>query len=303
MTQSVKRNPTPGSVKIKVKRILHFPLTRIVVGCVVVFFAGLITKWITMPILGSIGLEEEISKTIRYLLCLASVLAAYYWLFTYYENRKVTELAARHFFKDSLLGTFLAILSMSLVILILYLGGYYQVISINSISLMMFFPLIAFALSSTLEELLFRGVLYRIVESKLGTNLALLISSLLFGLVHITNDRATIISVIGAGIGGAITGMMFSSTRRLWLPISFHVFWNFTQVFYGVRISGMDEFMPYSLFQARFQGSELLTGGPFGPENSVITIMLTLGIFVCFYLGTWKRGRLIKPSWKTATGD
>jgi len=169
---------------------------------------------------------------------------------------------------------------------------------VNNDVLRLLFPLAALALLATLEELIFRGVLYRIIESRLGTNLALIISGLFFGLSHITNEHATIISVLGAGIGGLIAGAMFSATKRLWLPISFHVMWNFTQVFYGIPVSGIDEFSGYSLFQGRLQGPELITGSPFGLENSIITIILTLIIFGAFYFVAWKNDRLIAPFWR-----
>lgn len=279
-------------------KLLHSAFVRIVVGCVSIFMAGMITKWITEPVLSSIGLEGDLAKAIRYILSLVAMLSAYYWLFTFYEKRKVTELAKQYFLKDSLFGIVLATLSISIVMLVLYLAGYYQVISINSNILLLLFPLIAYTLTATLEELIFRGVLYRIVESKLGTNLALIISGSIFGFLHLSNEHATMVSVLGAGIGGLIAGMMFSVTKRLWLPISFHAIWNFMQVFYGASMSGMDEFVPYSLFQGKLQGPELMTGGLFGPENSIITITLTFIIFVVLYFVAWKKGILIAPSWK-----
>lgn len=280
-------------------KLLYSAFIRIILGSVTIFLVSLIVKWIFEPLLLSIGLEVDTAKIIRYILTLAAILSTYYWLFTYYEKRKVTELAIRYFLKDSLLGITLAILSISAVMLTLYLGGYYQVVVINDNVLLLLFPLAALALLGTLEELIFRGVLYRIIESRLGTNLALIISGLFFGLSHITNEHATIVSVIGAGIGGLIAGMMFSATKRLWLPIAFHVMWNFMQVFYGTPVSGMDEFSGYSLFQGRLQGPDLLTGGLFGPENSIITIILTLIIFGAFYFIAWKNDGLITPFWKS----
>ena len=280
-------------------KLLHSAFIRIIVGSVSIFLVGMIVKWVFEPLLLSIGLEEGTAKIIRYILTLAAILSTYYWLFTYYERRKVTELAKGYFLKDSLLGITLGILSISTVMLLLYLGGYYQIVVINDKILHLLFPLVFIALMGTLEELIFRGVVYRIIESRLGTNLALIISGLFFGLSHITNEHATLVSVLGAGIGGLIAGTMFSATKRLWLPISFHVMWNFMQIFYGTPVSGMDEFSGYALFQGRLQGPDLLTGGPFGPENSIITIILTLIIFGAFYFIAWRNDGLVTPFWKS----
>jgi membrane protease YdiL (CAAX protease family) len=298
MNASRHKLPSEKAQKSFGAKLLHSAFTRIIVGSASIFLVGILMKWIFEPLLLSIGLEVNIAKTIRYSLTIAAMLSTYYWLFTYYERRKITELAKGYFLKDSLLGNILAILSISAVMLILYLGGYYQVVVINDNALNLLFPLVFIALMGTLEELIFRGVLYRIIETRLSTNLALIISGLFFGLSHITNEHATILSVLGAGIGGLIAGMMFSTTKRLWLPISFHIMWNFMQVFYGTPVSGIDEFSRYSFFQSRLQGPDLLTGGPFGPENSIITIILTLIIFGAFYFVAWKNDRLIAPFWR-----
>ena len=298
MHVSEHEGPSEKAQKSFLGKLLHSALTRIILGSVSIFLVGMIIKWIFEPLLLLVGLEVNTAKTIRYALTLAAILSTYYWLFTYYERRKVTELAIRYFLKDSLLGITLAVLSISAVVFTLYLGGYYQIVVTNNKVLYLFYPLVFIALMGTLEELIFRGVLYRIIETRLGTNLALIISGLFFGLSHITNEHATLVSVLGAGIGGLIAGTMFSATKRLWLPISFHVMWNFMQVFYGTPVSGMDEFSGYSLIQSRLQGPDLLTGGPFGLENSIITIILTLIIFGAFYFVAWKKGSLIVPSWR-----
>jgi len=298
MNTSEHEEPPEKAQKSFVAKFLHSAVTRIILGSASIFFVSLIPKWIFEPLLLLVGLEVDTAKTIRYALTIAVLLSTYYWLFTYYERRKVTELAIRYFLKDSLLGVTLAVLSISAVMLTLYLGGYYQVVVVNENVLRLLFPLAALALLATLEELIFRGVVYRIIESRLSTNLALIISGLFFGLSHITNEYATLVSVLGAGIGGLIAGTMFSATKRLWLPISFHVMWNFMQVFYGTPVSGIEEFSSYALFQGRLQGPDILTGGPFGPENSIITIILTLIIFGIFYYVAWKNDRLIAPFWR-----
>ena len=188
MNASEHEEPPEKAQKKFGAKLLHSAIARIILGSVSIFLVSLIPKWIFEPLLLSIGLEVDTAKTIRYILTLAAILSTYYWLFTYYERRKVTELAKRCFLKDSLLGIILAILSISTVILTLYIGGHYQIVVVNNGVLRLLFPLVVLALLATLEELIFRGVLYRTIESRLGTNLALIISGLFFGLSHITNS-------------------------------------------------------------------------------------------------------------------
>ena len=248
-------------------KLFHSAFTRIILGSVSIFLVSLIPKWIFEPLLLSIGLEVDTAKTIRYILTLATILYIYYWLFSYYERRKVTELAKGYFWKDSLVGITLEFLSISAVMLTLYLGDYYQIVVVNNNVLRLLFPLAALALLATLEELIFRSVLYRIIESRLGTNLALVISGLFFGLSHITNEHATILSALGAGIGGLIAGMMFSATKRLWLPISFHVMGISCRYSTGLRFRGWMSFLDTLSIKAGFKARNLLPEAPLGQRT------------------------------------
>jgi len=126
----------------------------------------------------------------------------------------------------------------------------------------------------------------------MGTNLALLISALLFGLGHLPNENANAISVISAASGGVLAGLLFSVTKRLWLPIFFHAGWNWAQASLGVAVSGIDELPGF--LQARVGGPELITGGAFGPENSIITIVIVLILSAVAYILTMKRGNVVR---------
>ncbi len=116
------------------------------------------------------------------------------------------------------LGGFLLI---SFVILSFYLIGSYTVTSVNHFSVLTK-PLIIFIVMGIWEEVIFRGIIFRITESKLGTLRALIISSLIFGFVHATNDNFNFLSSLAVALElGLLTGITYSITRRLWVPIAF----------------------------------------------------------------------------------
>jgi len=265
------------------QKILYFPLTRIVLGCMVCLLVSFTANLFLKSILGLLNLDEDVAKMIRVSLNFASMLATYYWLFKYYEKREVSELALRYLPKEGLFGLCAAALVISLVILILYIMGYYKPTSINSDVFIQLYSFTIIATMAAAEEILMRGILYRITEASLGINIALIVSGLVFGIAHIGNENATWLSVISVGLYGIIPGVTFSLTKRLWYPIFLHVGWNFAQAFYGTVLSGMEEYSSYGFFQSKMQGPELLTGGTFGPENSIITIALTLLLFVGLY--------------------
>ena len=270
------------------KRVLHFPLTRIAIGVIVCTLALLGTNSVLRLVLSS---EGDIARIVRWLLSTFVLLATYRFLFKHYERRDISELSRTDAIRESLIGLFTGVLCISLIIVVLYVAGYYQVLSTNS-ALALLMPLFYFTTLSVFEELVFRGITYRIAEESLGTNLALIISALLFGLAHLPNENANAISVVSASSGGILAGLLFSMTKRLWLPIFFHAGWNWAQVSLGVTVSGI-EGLP-GFLQAKLEGPEIITGGAFGPENSVITLVLVLILSAMAYYLTLRRGNVMQ---------
>ena len=271
-----------------IKRVLYFPLTRIAVGVVVCGIALLGTNSVLRLVLRP---EGDIVRIVRWLLSTLVLLATYHFLFRHYERRDITELSRTGMLRESLVGLFAGALCISLIIVVLYVLGYYEVLSTNSASALLL-PLLLFTSLSVFEELVFRGIIYRITEESLGTNLALIISALLFGLAHLPNEHANAISVISAASGGILAGLLFIMTKRLWLPIFFHAGWNWAQVSLGVAVSGIEDLPGF--LEGRLEGPELITGGAFGPENSVLTVVLVWILSGVAYYLTLKRGNVIQ---------
>ncbi len=199
----------------------------------------------------------------------------FYHLFTrLIEKRKADELSIRIFFPGFIKGALWGAGSIALILFLLYLGGYFRIVEIvrgtgsyNKI-------LLLFLLSTT-EEILYRGIIYKLIEKAWGILPALLVSSFLFSIMHITNNHYNPASFAAIILGGAMMGLMFSITRNLWWPVAAHFFWNFAQTIAGLTLSGMDEFNSLAFFRTRLTGPSLITGGDFGVENSLITILYT----------------------------
>lgn len=272
------------------KQVLYFPLTRIVIGAAVCWLALLGANSVLRLAFKS---EGNFFRVIRWLLSTGVMVAVYILLFRHYENRAITELSGTGLIRDGLVGLFAGALCIGVIIVILYALGYYRILSTKSVSTLIL-TLLFFTTLSFFEELVFRGIVFRIAEESLGTNLALIISALLFGLAHIPNEHANVISIISAAAGGVLAGLLFSMTKQLWLPIFFHAGWNWAQLALGVAVSGMEDMGEISSYvDAKLEGPELLTGGVFGPENSIITIVFVLILSGVAYLLTMKSGNLI----------
>lgn len=140
-----------------------------------------------------------------------------------------------------------------------------------------------------LEELLFRGIIFRLVEEIYGTVVALAASALLFGFAHIANPNASVLAASFIAIeAGVLLGMAYVATRSLWLPIGLHFGWNFTEGdVFGLADSGNS--VP-GIFATSVHGDPLITGGAFGPEASVITPVLAIAAAAIFYRVAQQRG-------------
>jgi uncharacterized protein len=158
-------------------------------------------------------------------------------------------------------------------------------------------PLIsASMMPAIMEELLFRGILFRWLEEFSGSWAALIVTSALFGLAHSQNPGATLFSTFAIAVeGGLLLSGAYMLTRSLWMPIGLHAAWNFTQgPVLGVPVSGNPV---HGLIRAKLEGPAILSGGTFGLEASIIAIAVctTAGIwFLCLAV---RRGEVMQPWW------
>jgi len=158
-------------------------------------------------------------------------------------------------------------------------------------------PLIGTAIMPAfMEELLFRGVLFRWIEEFGGSWAALIVSSALFGLVHSQNPGATWFSSFAVAVeAGLLLGGAYMLTRSLWMPIGLHAAWNFTQgPILGVPVSGNQV---HGIFQAKLSGPAILSGGAFGLEASVIAIVVCTAAGLGFIWLAVTRGAQVRPWW------
>ena len=139
-----------------------------------------------------------------------------------------------------------------------------------------------FSLVAVGEEIIFRGVLFRWIDEKWGFWAAIIVSALLFGLIHITNPGGTLWSSVAIAIeAGLMLGAAYKWSGTLWLPIGIHWAWNFSQGnIFGFGVSGQDA--GASLFNARIEGSPWITGGSFGAEASVIAVVIGAAVSAWF---------------------
>ncbi len=147
-----------------------------------------------------------------------------------------------------------------------------------------------------MEELLFRGILFRWLEEFGGSWFALALTAALFGLAHLFNPNATALSSFAIALeAGVLLGGAYMLTRNLWMAIGLHAAWNFTQGWvFDVPVSGTDQ---NGMVEAQLSGPELLSGGAFGLEASLIAMVLATAAGAMLVVLAVRRGELVRPWW------
>ena len=271
-------------------RILHPLLRLIVLGGVLLYFMGwaqaCLEQFHARPLLNfaiQIGLG----------LCAITLYLAYG---RFIERREVTELATPGLAREWAIGALCGAGLYTACAVTLMLLGIYNVEGVNPLSFML--PALALGIKSgVFEELIFRGVLHRSVETLMGSWVAILVASLAFGLVHLANPGATMGSAIYICIeAGLLLSAAYLVTRRLWICMGFHMAWNYFQsaVFSGA-VSGTAA--EPGLLKAVMEGPEFLTGGSFGMEHSVIALVYCTTAGVILLTIAIRHGHLMPPMW------
>lgn len=180
---------------------------------------------------------------------------------------------------------------------ILWLPGFFRVSGLNEWIVIV--PTLGLAVfHGVFEELLIRGIVFRIMEESLGTWLALGLSALIFGALHLANPNAGRWGAAAiATEAGIPLAAGFVLTRRLWVPIGMHIAWNLVQGgIFGVAVSGNNA---RGLLRATLAGLDLLTGGTFGAEASILVVLASLGLGILLLWRAKEKGDFIRPFWRS----
>ncbi|MEO8374921.1 MAG: CPBP family intramembrane glutamic endopeptidase [Sphingomonas bacterium] len=161
---------------------------------------------------------------------------------------------------------------------ILALAGDYRITGAGEATLLIS-PFAEMTLVVAIEEILFRGILFRIIERSLGSWLALLLSSALFAAAHLPNAEISTLALLLTVVAGLVLAAAYMATRRLWLAIGIHFSWNFaSDAVFSLPTSGHPA---VGIVKGTISGPTWLTGGAYGVEGSAIS----LGLFAALGIG------------------
>ncbi|MBN2204634.1 MAG: CPBP family intramembrane metalloprotease [Thermoleophilia bacterium] len=294
----------PRPPRNAVDTVLAFPFVRLVLAYVLVLWVGrAVVRRLTGPLyevfdwvaslFGGAYPQLPYPRLPETVLLVVVPFALYVPYVLLAERRRPSELAGgRQAAGELAAGAALGFGLFALIVAILAAAGTYEVLGAQSWTVLQWSA--AAAAVSVREEIVFRGIVLRISEERLGTWLALLLSSLWFGLVHMDNPNAGVWEGLAIAVfAGPLLGACYLVTRRLWLAIGAHALWNLAEGgVFGTTVSGYE--VP-GILVSRLSGPEWLTGGAFGPETSWVTLGVTLTGSAVLLAIAARRGYLRPP--------
>ncbi len=151
------------------------------------------------------------------------------------------------------------------------------------------FSILLFIIVAFAEEVVFRGYVLKNLMTSFNKYVALIISSFLFAVAHGINPNIDLLSLANLFLAGIILGITYIYTKNLWFPIALHLSWNLFQTVFGFNVSGHDT---YSLIEFSIKENNLLNGGDFGFEGSILSVIFQIIIIIS--IGLYYRKRITK---------
>lgn len=273
-------------------RIIHFPPVLLLLAIIASGCTGMVATWAARHVPGEPGGPVAIA---RGALVAAMFVGMFIGFNRWIEHRIPREFSYKGWAVELGGGLLLGGGLFCAVVGVIWLGGGYHIVGYHPAAVL--YPIIGISiLSGVVEEIMLRGLFFRLVEGWLGSWIALALSAALFGALHLGNDNAT--PLAGAAIAleaGVMLAALYMVTRRLWAVIGLHAAWNFTQGgVFGIAVSGN---VVEGLLRPRISGPNWLTGGPFGAEASLPAV-LVCGMAGAVLIGVaTRRGRVVAPFW------
>lgn len=263
----------------------------LLVGLVQLFRLGL------LPVLqAEFGLDPAGTSLVRRSGIALCALLAYWAYVRWIERRALDELRPAP--RMTALAIVAGVAMVALGVLPLYAFGVYAATEYRGFGGALAGIAGVIVVAALMEEIVYRGLLFRILEQACGTLPALWLQSLLFALMHIANvegeadpvaQATTVLSVV---LLGALWTLLFVHSRNLWVVAAHHAAWNYTILLTGLPLSGLGDWREAAPLASVAQGPDWLTGGAFGPENAILTMLLVAAAVAVLLRLARRRGRV-----------
>ncbi len=247
---------------------------------------GITSLLAIIPAVASIGDDESFQNPILLIitffpLLISAAIAGYIvHYFVFKRDLALFGLQKQGMVKDYCTGFLFGGLLILAGFFILRLLGYLDILNYNFAYGTIVLFLVFFIVQSLFEEIAFRSYLMPVIESRFGLWPALLISSILFALIHLDNNNIAVLGIINIFLAGMLLGLLFIKYKNVWAAAGLHCSWNYVQsTILGFEVSGESVF---NMIETQENGPDLITGGAFGFEGSLISVLFLLGMILYY---------------------
>jgi len=272
------------------KRLTHISLSSFILPVIFLAAAGALTQFVFAPLFfGNPKEAAHWAREVFGLFILFGIVISLIFLWVkFFEGRSIVSLG---FTKDGavkkyLSGFGLGLLMNSLVVGTMAILGSVEITQesgnltgINTVGIVILF-LFGFVVQGAGEEILARGWMFQVIGSRYKPWLGVLITVIFFAAVHLGNSGVNPVSVVNLLLVAILLCLFVMNDGSLWTACAWHSAWNWSLGnFYGLSVSGHGD--QVSIFDLNTVGNELISGGDFGPEGSLVTsFVIIAGIIV-----------------------
>lgn len=182
--------------------------------------------------------------------------------------------------KDFLLGWGIGAAMLITCVLLMWGFGAIQVTSFQfSANLVGEFLILvlAWSIQGTTEELLTRGWMFSSLAAKHNIPVGILVSSLFFTFLHLSNDGISLIPLLDLTLFAILACLVMLKTGNLWVIGGLHAAWNcFQGNVFAFPVSGTQAGQAFIAVET--SGPDWLSGGAFGVEGSIISLLIQAGM-------------------------
>lgn len=260
------------------KRILTFILPYIIVVSIFQLVGAAI---VDVDILDLNKIKTTFQEFIINFLGLIGLFVVLWIFMKYVDHEKFINLGlhlkSKHFYAGAMLGFFIMAIAYLVLSQLNEIAFVKIIFEIKEIIL----SLGLFLVVAINEELLLRGYVLRNLMYSFNKYTALVISSILFSVLHGFNPNMNWLSFLNLFLAGLLLGSTYIFTKNLWFPIALHFSWNFFQSLFGFNVSGQDI---YSLIEFKITKANLINGGLFGFEGSIFCVVIQLVLITTIFI-------------------
>ena len=204
-----------------------------------------------------------------------------------FEKKKVSGMGLTNLkegYKEFISGLLFGTIAISVVAIILLLMGNVRLVNSLSkpqLSVALLEGLILFIFVGFGEEILGRAYIMSVLKQTRNKWFVLIISSVIFAILHLGNNGISILAFINLFLVGLLFGYMFMKSKNIWMPIGYHITWNYFQGYiWGFQVSGITT---SGLYKIENINNNIINGGLFGPEGGLIVTIVTCIAFYIVY--------------------